>query len=45
MTQYISATRQLTTGSHDLGITDKAVIAEVQKTQKMMSDILTELTE
>ncbi len=29
----------------DLGITDKAVIAEVEKTQKMMSDILTELTE
>jgi len=29
----------------DLGITDKAVIAEVQKTQKMMSDILTDLTE
>ena len=29
----------------DLGITDKEVIAEVKKTQKMMSDILTELTE
>ena len=29
----------------DLGITDKEVIAEVQKTQKMMSDILAELTE
>ena len=29
----------------DLGITDKEVIAEVEKTQKMMLDILTELTE
>jgi len=29
----------------DLGITDKAVIAEVKKTQQMMLDILTELTE
>ncbi len=29
----------------DLGITDKEVIAEVKKTQEMMSDILTELTE
>ena len=29
----------------DLGIIDKEVIAEVKKTQKMMSDILTELTE
>jgi uncharacterized protein (DUF302 family) len=29
----------------DLSITDKEVIAEIQKTQKMMSGILTELTE
>ena len=29
----------------DLGITDKTVIAEVKKTQQMMSDILAELTE
>jgi len=29
----------------DLGITDKVVIEEVKKTQKMMSEILSELTE